>query len=173
MVLHELHTIGESNMAKAIYPGSFDPITKGHLNIIERAARIFDEVQVVILNNIEKNMMFTIEERNTQVIDAVKHLSNVTVCFHEGLTADICNTLQVFTIIRGVRGMSDYEYEMQIASVNAHLDSRIETIFMISDPQYTHISSSNMKAVAAHNGDISSFVTKDIEKAVFDKIKYK
>lgn len=146
-------------MKKAIYPGTFDPITKGHLDIIERSAVLFDEVYVVIMKNASKKAMFDEQQRLEMIQHETSHLSNVKVMIGHGLTIQFAKELGCQAIVRGIRATSDYEYELQIATANMMLSSDIETLFMLSKPQYSFVSSSTVKEIASYGGELEKFVT--------------
>ncbi len=155
----------------AICPGSFDPVTNGHLDIIERGSRIFDHVIVAVFNNQSKNPLFTVEERIYLPTDATKHLSNVTVDASEGLLIDYAREKQAQVILRGLRAVSDFEYEMQITSMNRKLDKDIETMFMMTNNQYSFLSSSIVKEVAKYRATVADLVPEVVEKALKEKYK--
>ena len=144
-------------MKKAIYPGSFDPITKGHLDIIERSAKIFDEVEVVIMHNDLKHYLFSETERLDMIQQACKHIPNVTCAIGDGLSVEYAKQHQACAMIRGIRAVQDYEYELQTATANMYLDKNIETCFFMAQPIYSFISSSAVKEIASYHGDVSAF----------------
>lgn len=152
-------------MKKAIFPGSFDPITLGHVDIIERASKLFDEVIVVILENSEKETMFTKEERLAFIQQNISHLPNVSSAFDRGLTVEFAKEVQATAIIRGVRSVKDYEYEAAIASVNQYLEPSIETILLFSSLKYANVSSSIIRELVRYHKDIEAFVSEDVRKA--------
>lgn len=156
---------------KVIYPGSFDPVTYGHLDIIERAAKSFDTVIVAVLNNTSKKSLFTLEEKISLLKEATKDLPNVEIDYFSGLLSDYAKQKKCNNMIRGLRAISDFEYEMQMASVNKKINNDIETYFMVSSNQYAYLSSSIVKEVAVFGGSISCFVPKVVEKALKDKFK--
>ncbi len=145
-------------MTKAVYPGSFDPITHGHSDLVERAARQFDQVVVAIANNVNKQTMFTIDERVELAAAVLAHLDNVTVEKVSGLIVDFAQQHSATAILRGLRAVSDFEFEFQLASMNRNLKPDIETLFMIPAEHYTYVSSSLVKEVAKFNGDVSEFL---------------
>ena len=145
-------------MSKAIYPGSFDPLTLGHLDIIGRAAKIFDEVIVAVLRNSSKNSLFSLDERVSMIIEETKEFSNITVVSFDGLLIDYMKRIDASVIIRGLRTVTDFEYEFQIAQTNHVQDTNIETVFLTSDLQYSYLSSTIVKEFASYGGDISKFV---------------
>lgn len=153
-----------------IYPGSFDPITYGHLDIIDRCANKFDKVIVAILNNSSKKTMFSIEERTAMLNKVLEKYDNVEVDAFSGLLVDYTNKKNCSLIVRGLRAVSDYEYELQMAHINSKLSKDIETMFMVSRSEYSHLSSSIVKEVAEFGGDISCFVPEYIEMILKEKI---
>ena len=153
----------------AVYPGSFDPITYGHLDIIERASKLYDEVIVLLMVNDEKKGTFTMEERKEMIDGATKHLENVRCEIGSGLTVDCCHRLNGNVLIRGVRAVSDYEYEMQLATANMALAKDIETVFLLARPKYSFLSSSVAKTIAANNGDLSFFVPPYVAEKMLEK----
>ncbi|EAA0144614.1 pantetheine-phosphate adenylyltransferase [Listeria monocytogenes] len=155
----------------AVIPGTFDPITNGHLDIIERAAKIFDLLYVSVLNNSSKKPLFTIEERMEMIRQVTAHLPNVQVESASGLTVDYAATRGATAIVRGLRAVSDFEYEMQIASMNRTLNADIETFFVMTNTKYSFLSSSMVKEVAQYQGDISELVPKIVNKQVQAKFK--
>ncbi|MBC1375330.1 pantetheine-phosphate adenylyltransferase [Listeria farberi] len=155
----------------AVIPGTFDPITNGHLDIIERAAKIFDVLYVAVLNNSSKKPLFTIEERMGMIKEVTSHLSNVQVESASGLTVDYAAMRGATAIVRGLRAVSDFEYEMQIASMNRTLNAEIETFFVMTNTKYSFLSSSMVKEVAQYQGDICELVPEVVNKAIQAKFK--
>lgn len=155
----------------AVVPGSFDPITNGHLDIITRAAKVFSEVNVVIMNNSAKNSLFTVEERIALIQEATKDLANVKVESSDGLMIDYAEKVGAVAVVRGLRAVTDFEYEMQITSMNRVLDENIETFFIMTKNQYSFLSSSIVKEVAKYGGNISELVPKTVELALKEKFK--
>lgn len=155
----------------AVIPGTFDPITNGHLDIIERAAKIFDVLYVSVLNNSSKKPLFTIEERMVMIRQVTAHLPNVQVESASGLTVDYAATRGATAIVRGLRAVSDFEYEMQIASMNRTLNAEIETFFIMTNTKYSFLSSSMVKEVAQYQGDISELVPEIVNEQVQAKFK--
>lgn len=153
----------------AVVPGSFDPITMGHLDIIKRASKIFDEVKVVVMNNSSKNPLFNIEERISLIAEVTSAIPNVSVDSFGGLLIDYAVEVKANAIIRGLRAVSDFEYEMQITSMNRFLNEDIETLFMVSNNQYSFLSSSIVKEVAKYSGNITGLVPEAVEKALKKK----
>ncbi|HXI93996.1 MAG TPA: pantetheine-phosphate adenylyltransferase [Blastocatellia bacterium] len=156
-------------MRRAIYPGSFDPITMGHLDIIERSARLFDEVIVALLLNIEKQPMFTTEER-VEMIREVTPWSNVRVGTFEGLLVHFAVQQQAQFVVRGIRAISDYEYELQMALMNRRLEPNVETVFLMAGEAYSYISSRLIKEVFKLGGSIKGLVPELVEKRMHDKM---
>jgi len=155
---------------KAIYPGSFDPITYGHIDIIKRAAALVDELIIVIMMNDAKSGTFTFEERKEMVEHSIQDLKNVRVEIGSGLTVDFAKKVGAKLIIRGIRAVSDYEYEMQLATANMTLAYDIETIFLLSKPEYSFLSSSTAKTIAKNKGDLSCFVDPYVAKRMLEKL---
>lgn len=156
-------------MKKAIYPGSFDPLTLGHLDIIERSARIVDELVVGVLHNSAKNSLFSLDERVSMIREMTSHLPNVTVSSFDGLLVDHMKQIDATIIIRGLRAVTDFEYELQIAQTN-HVESpEVETIFLTTSLQYSYLSSTIVKEFASYGGDISKFVPKEFIDRIYAK----
>ncbi len=153
----------------AVVPGSFDPITNGHLDIIARASKIFENVRVVVMHNSAKKGLFTAEERIELIREATSHFPNVKVETSAGLLIDYVNRIGATVIVRGLRAVSDFEYEMQITSVNRVLDDEIETFFVMTKSQYSFLSSSIVKEVSQYGGDISALVPRNVELALREK----
>ncbi len=147
---------------KAIYPGSFDPLTNGHLDIIERASKICDELYVAVLVNKNKKGLFTLEQRVEMIKGSVKHLNNVVVLSHEGLIYDLFKELKIHVIIKGVRNMVDFEYEHQLDSILKNIEPRVETLVLFSNSNHQHISSSMVKEIASFGGNINDFVPQSV-----------
>lgn len=158
-------------MKRAMYPGTFDPITKGHIDIIERSAVLFDEVIVAIMQNANKKNLFTELERKEMIEKEVAHLANVQVVVDYGLTVNYAKQHDISMIIRGIRATSDYEYEMQIATANMILEPTIETVFLLSKPEYSFVSSSTVKDIATHHGELSGFVGEYTKQRLIEKLK--
>lgn len=156
---------------EVIYPGSFDPVTFGHIDIIERCSKKFDNVIIAVLNNASKKEFFTIEERIELLKETTKQFKNVEIDSFSGLLADYAKKKKCTTMIRGLRAVSDYEYEMQMALVNKKLNSDLETIFMVSSTEFIYLSSSIVKEISNLGGDIRCFVPAVVERALKDKNK--
>ncbi len=157
-------------MQTAIVPGSFDPITLGHLDIISRAARIFDRVVVCVVANANKKTMFTLEERQDHVRRVTAHLPNVEVDTWYGLLVDYADRYEQPVVVRGLRAVSDFEYEFMMALTNKKLNDRVETAFLASDERYTYLSSSGVKEIAHFGGDVKQFLPEEIYDEVLKKI---
>ncbi|WP_433770347.1 pantetheine-phosphate adenylyltransferase [Bacillus wiedmannii] len=155
----------------AISSGSFDPITLGHLDIIKRGAKVFDEVYVVVLNNSSKKPFFSVEERLELIREATKEIPNVKVDSHSGLLVEYAKMRNANAILRGLRAVSDFEYEMQITSMNRKLDEDIETFFIMTNNQYSFLSSSIVKEVARYGGSVVDLVPPIVERALKEKFK--
>jgi pantetheine-phosphate adenylyltransferase len=156
---------------RAVYPGSFDPVTNGHIDLIQRSAALFDKVIVAILRNTEKTPLFTVEERIEMLEDSTRDLKNVSVTSFEGLLVDYAERIGVSVIVRGIRAVSDYEYELQMALMNRRLSNRIETVFMLPAESYSFLSSKLVKEIAGLGGAITGFVPPDVERRVRQKFQ--
>ena len=157
-------------MKKIIYPGTFDPITNGHVDITERAASLFDHVIIAVANNPKKKSLFTVKERIDQVKDSVKYLNNVSVSSTDVLIVNFAKKNEAIALVRGLRSISDFEYELQMALMNRSLAPEISTIFMMPDEKYMHLNSTVVKEIAALEGDISAYVTAIIEARLKSKL---
>ena len=160
-------------MLRAIYPGSFDPVTFGHIDIIRRSAAITDELIVGVLQNKAKTPLFSVEERVKMLEEVTKHLPNVRIVPFEGLLAQFARQMKANLVIRGLRAITDFEYELQMAQTNHKLNSEIETLFMTTSLDYSYLSSSVVREIAAFDGDISQFVPEQVMEQVTKKIKEK
>ena len=158
-------------MRTAIYPGSFDPLTNGHLDVVQRAAKLFDRVIVAVAKNEAKNPLFTLEERETLVKKAVAHLPNVVTDSFDGLLVEYVAARKAKAIVRGLRAVSDFEFEFQLALMNRKLDENIETIFMMPKDTYTFLSSRIVKEIARLGGDVGAFVPAHVQTALIKKLK--
>jgi pantetheine-phosphate adenylyltransferase len=158
-------------MRTALYPGTFDPITNGHLDLIKRASRIFDHLVVAVADNPAKETLLTREERVSLLKASVKGLKNVEVRHFSGLTVEYARKLKVTAIIRGLRVFSDFEYEFQMALMNRKLVPEVETVFLVPSEQYTYVSSSLIKDIATFGGNISGFVPPPVARKLKEKSK--
>jgi len=156
-------------MFKAAFPGSFDPPTSGHINIIQRAASIFDELVVVVAENRQKKYLFTAEERIDMIRDLVTDCKNVSVAICDHLIVDYLKKNNIKLLVRGVRGLEDFSYEFELSVMNRTLDPQIETIFMTTDPEYFVIRSSAIKELASFNGNLHGMVPELVAKALKEK----
>jgi pantetheine-phosphate adenylyltransferase len=155
----------------AVCPGSFDPITYGHLDIIRRGAKVFDQVYVVVLNNSAKNPLFTVKERISLIQEVTKEIPNVMVDEFSGLLVEYAKSVNATAILRGLRAVSDFEYEMQITSMNRFLNDHVETFFMMTNNQYSFLSSSIVKEAAKYNGNIRELVPPIVERELMRKFQ--
>lgn len=151
-------------MKKAIYPGSFDPVTLGHLDIIKRAAGLFDTLVIGVLVNRNKTPYFTLEERIEMLQEVTRDIPNVEITSFEGLLVDYCRMNQVDGIIRGVRGATDFDYELPMAQINQKLYPESQTVFLAASPEYSYVSSSAVKELASFGGDYSSMLPEEVTK---------
>ena len=149
---------------KILYPGTFDPLTNGHLDLIQRAEKIFGNVVVAVLENTSKKPTFKLNRRIIQINNAISHLSKIKVISYQGLTVDCAKDVEANLILRGLRAMSDFEYELQIAHTNKSLNSHIETVFLSTNTNYSFLSSSLVKEVAKFGGKINHMVPKSVEE---------
>lgn len=154
----------------AVYAGSFDPIHNGHIDIIKRGLKIFDEIIVAILINEEKSYLFSIEERVKLIKKSIKH-KNLKVETFSGLLVDFMKLKKARVILRGLRAVSDFEYEFQMALMNHHLNPEVETFFMVPKEEYTYLSSKLVKEVVKFGGDVSSLIPKEVQRALKNKLK--
>ena len=159
-------------MRTIIYPGTFDPIHCGHIDIAERASVLFDKVIFAIAVNSEKNPLFTAKERIDLVLGATTHLSNVEAYSIDGLVADFAREKNAVALIRGLRHVSDFEFEFQMATMNYHLNSEVSTLLMVTKENYIHLNSSMVKDIAKHKGDISSFVPLNVLEKLNEKFHH-
>ena len=161
-------------MKSAVYPGSFDPLTLGHLDIIKRASKMFDHLTVSVLDNRAKNALFSVEERVSILKEATKDLSNVSVDSFNGLLVDYAKQNDIHVSVRGLRAVTDFEYELQIAQTNRKLsDGSLDTVFLTTSLEYAYLSSSSVKEIASFNGDISQLVPDFVVDIVHNKLKNK
>jgi len=156
-------------MRRAIYPGSFDPVTNGHLDVIERARKLFDEVIVAVAHNDEKQPLFSLDERLDLLRQTVGQIDNVRIAEFKGLLVEFARVENARAVIRGLRAVSDFEFEFQMALMNRKLDAAAETIFLMPKEEYTYLSSRIVKEIARLGGDVSSFVPSCVAKALTAK----
>jgi pantetheine-phosphate adenylyltransferase len=156
---------------KVMYSGSFDPITCGHLDIIKRCSAKFDNVKVVVFDNYSKNHSFSVKERYELVKEATKDITNVEVDIATGMLVDYAKKYNIEVVIRGLRAVSDYEYEIKVASMNKFLHEGLETFFMLASPNFSFLSSSVVKEIAKLGGDIDGLVPENVKKALEKKYK--
>lgn len=160
-------------MKTAVFPGSFDPVTLGHLDIIERSATVFDKVYVSILNNGAKSPTFSVEERVEFLQRVTKHLGNVEIDTFSGLLADYVSEKKIDVIVKGIRSASDFDYEFQMALINKTLNPKAETVFLPTDGRYIAVHSGYVKEIAAYGGSIESMVSPEIIPDIYRKIQRK
>ncbi len=158
-------------MTRAIYPGSFDPITNGHTDIIERSAKMVDHLIIGVLTNNAKSPLFTIDERTDMIRKVTAHLENVTVEAFDGLLIDFAKKCEASIIIRGLRAVTDFEYELQMAQTNHVLSPSVDTVFLTTNLKYSYLSSSVVKEIAHFGGNVSEFVSPYIEDRIKEKLK--
>lgn len=158
-------------MRIAVYPGSFDPITNGHLDIIERASRVYDKLVVGVLNNKSKNPLFSTEERVAMIKTVTGHIPNVEVDSFSGLMVDFAKSKGAIAIVKGLRTVADFEYEFQMALLNKALNPEYETMFLMTDTKYSYISSSMVKELAGFHGDLTGLVPCGIIETIKEKYK--
>lgn len=156
-------------MRRALTPGTFDPITLGHIDVITRAAQIMDEVIVAVAVSDKKGPLFSLEERVDLAREALKHLPNVRVVAFDGLLIDFARDMEAELVIKGLRAITDFEYEFQMAALNYQLDPDLETVFIMSPPQYMHLSSSIVREIASHHGSLDPFVPEHVKLALESK----
>ncbi len=156
-------------MKRAIYPGSFDPVTYGHIDIIERAADIFDELIVAVLNNSAKRPLFSVDERVNILKEVLADIPNVSILSYEGLLVDFAAQNNAGVIVRGLRAVTDFEYELQLAQTNSVLSEGVDTIFLTTSLKYAYLSSSTVKEVASYGGNIDKFVPPLVKKLTYEK----
>lgn len=158
-------------MKRAIYPGSFDPVTFGHLDMIERSAQIVDELVVAVLINSAKNPLFSVKERVSMLEEITGHISNIRITSFNGLLIDYAQEVEASIIIRGLRAVTDFEYELQIAQTNRIINSQVDTVFLTTSLEYAYLSSTIVKEVASYGGDISHFVPEQLMDRIYAKYR--
>lgn len=156
-------------MKTAIYPGSFDPVTLGHIDVIMRASELFDKLIIGVLNNSSKKPLFSVDERVAMLAEVTRDLPNVEVRSFGGLTVDFAKECGAKAVVRGLRAVTDFEYELQIAQMNRVISGEIDTVFLTTNLNYAYLSSSIVKEVAAYGGDISRFVAPYVEEKIHEK----
>ena len=156
-------------MKRAIYPGSFDPVTFGHIDMIERSAKIVDELVVAILVNSAKNPLFSVEERVSMLREITGHVPNIKITSFHGLLIDYAKEVDACIVVRGLRAVTDFEYELQIAQTNRIVDDRVDTVFLTTSLEYAYLSSTIVKEVASYGGDISHFVPEQLIDRIYAK----
>jgi pantetheine-phosphate adenylyltransferase len=157
-------------LRRVVCPGSFDPVTNGHLDIIGRASRLYDEVVVAVLINVEKQSLFTVDERIEMLEAVTREYGNVRVDKFHGLLVDFCRRNEIPAIVRGLRAVSDFDYELQMAQLNYRM-AGVETLFMSTNPEYSFLSSSRLKEIAKYGGDISGLVPDLVRKALEQRLR--
>ena len=156
-------------MRRAVCPGSFDPVTLGHLDIVERASALYDEVVVAVLVNKKKSSLYTVEERMQLLTEVTKGYGNVVVDSFHGLLVDYCRAKEIPAVVKGLRAISDFDYELQMAQMNLSL-AGVETLFMTTNPQYSFLSSSLVKEVATYGGDVSGLVPELVHQSLVERL---
>lgn len=160
-------------MLRAIYPGSFDPVTYGHIDIIKRSGRLVDELIIGVLNNNAKSPLFSVEERVKMLNEVTRDMPKVKVVPFEGLLVEFAREMDAGMVVRGLRAITDFEYELQMAQTNHKLASNLETVFLTTSLEYSYLSSTTVKEVAAFGGDISQFVPENVREQIQEKINKK
>ena len=155
---------------KAIYPGTFDPITKGHIDLAERASKLFDEVVIAIAASPSKQPLFDVDERLEMAQISLSHIDNISLVGFDGLLIECVRTAQAQVVLRGLRAVSDFEYEFQLAAMNRRLDPTVETMFLTPSENYTFLSASMVKEIASLGGDVSQFLHPQVNKRLADRL---
>ena len=158
-------------MTTAIYPGSFDPITYGHLDVIERAAKVFDQLIIGVLNNYSKKSLFSVEERLEMIREVTFQYPNVEIRAFGGLLIDFTEKVNAQVIVRGIRAVSDFEYELMMAQTNKRLRDNVETVFFATSAEYSYVSSSTVRELAYFGGEIDQFVPPSVRQRIVDKYR--
>jgi pantetheine-phosphate adenylyltransferase len=158
-------------MVSAVYPGSFDPVTRGHLDLVERALPLFDRLTVAVAQNSSKTALFTADERAAMLREVLPKSSKLAVTTFRGLVIDFCKAQGITAILRGVRTVSDFEYEYQMALTNRHLSPGVETVFVMPSVQFSYVSSSLIKEIVRHGGDVSAFVPAAVEARLRSRLQ--
>ena len=158
-------------MKIAVYPGSFDPVTLGHLDIVKRASMMFDKVIVTVMHNSAKSSLFSVDERVKMIKEAVSEFENVEVDSYDGLLIDYCKEKNIHIVVRGLRAITDFEYELQIAQTNRELShNNVDSVFLTTNLRYSYLSSSTVKEIASYGGEVSGMVPENVYKAL--ELKY-
>jgi len=158
-------------MSIAVYPGTFDPVTYGHIDMIRRAGAIFDRVIIGVLKNYTKNPLFDLNERMEMLHEVTRGLSNITISTFDGLVVDFCKKEGADVIVRGIRSFSDFEYELTMAHTNRQLKPEVDTVFLATCPEYSYVSSSSVRELIAFDGDITAFVPDAIRDRIYKKVR--
>lgn len=158
-------------MQKAVYTGSFDPITLGHLDIIQRISKVYDEVIILVAHSSQKSSLFTVADREAMIRQTIGSLKNVRVASHEGLTVDFVKSIGAQVIVRGLRAVVDFEYEMAMAAMNKKLAPEIETVLVFASPDYYYVSSRAIKEIARHGGSLQGLVSEDVAVKLREALK--
>lgn len=156
-------------MRTGIYPGSFDPVTFGHIDIIKRASRLVDKLVIGVLINSAKNPTFTIKERINFLKEVTKDIPNVEIISHQGLLVDLATEIKADIIVRGLRAITDFEYELQIAQINHKLNQNVDTVFLTTSVEYAYLSSTTVREIASYGGDVGQFVPACVSEVIYDK----
>jgi pantetheine-phosphate adenylyltransferase len=157
-------------MKTAVYPGSFDPVTLGHLDIVKRASMMFDTVIVTVMHNSAKSSLFSVDERVKMIKEAVSEFGNVVVDSYDGLLIDYCKEKNIHIVVRGLRAITDFEYELQIAQTNRELShNNVDSVFLTTNLRYSYLSSSTVKEIASYGGEVSGMVSENVFKALESK----